>query len=138
MVVLAGADPVDDADDPAVDDPPTTIPPVEGELSVALDMVVFLEMGTPVPPAPAAVPTVVVTTIAELLESIDERVPLREDRAALTDEAASELIGTGMGTGSGVMPESELEVVELDAAVLETVPVDAAAVAPPVRGNWPE
>ena len=103
LVLLAGAElDVDDAaeldPDVPVDDPPTITPPpvAEGELRVALDMVVFRAIGMPVPPELAAVPTVVVTIATEEFERIDDRVPLREERSALIDfDAVAGMIGTG-------------------------------------------
>lgn len=112
----AAIEPVDDAaDEPEV--APATAPL---EVSVAMLMVVFLLIGTPVPVLAAAPMEPFAAAMA------DEMVPLSEVSSELSDA----------GTTTGAMPMAP----EVLAGILVVIDEDddIEEVAPPVRANWPE
>ena len=120
--------PVDDAAD-ELDVPLATALPLDVVGSVAILMVVFLLMGTPVPALAAAAAVIELLFLAAAMA--EEMVLLREVRIELKEA----------GTTMGAMPMAPvvLAVMLLGMLVVVVVVADAdEEVAPPVRANSPE
>ena len=138
--------PVDDDDSvtPAVDvEDSTTRLVCVVALSVWLEKVVFLGTETvPVlalPADPTAVPrSVVVVMTNGLLERRVDKVPFRDERTALTDEADADNGEREVVVDEGTTTTVMVDEAEVDDATVSVVVEEGVLAAPPVSGNWPE
>lgn len=138
--------PVDDDDSvtPAVEVEDTTTRLVCAvALSVWLEKVVFLGTETvPVlalPADPTPVPRIVVVVMTnELLERRVDKVPFRDERTALTDEADAESGEREVVVDEGTTTTVIVEEAEVDSDAVTVVVEEGVLVAPPVSGNWRE